>query len=450
MGAGRLLAAAACVATLATACGGGHSEQPPAARQITFQGRHGTLFGRGSGGVVLAPQSDRGRESWAPFSRYLAAHGLRVLTFDYGDDLPESDVEAAARELRRLGVRHVVLAGASKGAKAAIMAGADPPPGVVGVVSVSAERYAQRRDVLPYARRLKLPALFVGSKHDPYAEDDTPLLERAAPAADKRLLLVPGDAHGDDLAPRASIRKAVLGFVRARVRDPAPPPALKRRCGNPPGAPSQTFWFRARDGLRLDGATVGSGTTAIVLAHEYPSDLCPWLDYAAHLAHAGFRAFLFDFRGFGRSEEAQEPVAAWRLQDDVAGAVAEARRRGAKRVFLVGASMGGSAVLAAAATISPKVDGVVSLSGELDIDDLIGSHGLDPLPVARRIHAPVVLAGSEEDGAISPAEMHELARRVAGHAEVLVRPGGAHGWTLLDADAKLVSRLDAFYRRPGA
>lgn len=446
----RAIAAAACLLPLATACGGGHAVRPAAPRVVTFGGLHGTLFGSGRDGVVLADQSDRGRESWAPFARFLAAHGLRVLTFDYGDGFPEDEVAAAARELRRLGTRRVVLAGASEGAKAAVMAGADPPAGAVAVVSLSAERYAQRRDVLPYARRLKLPALFVTARDDGYAEDDTPLLERAAASAGKRLLVVPGEAHGVDLTPRADVRTAVLRFVRSRLRDPAPPQPLAARCGNPPGAPSQTFWFAARDGLRLDGATVGSGRTAIVLAHEYPSDLCPWLDYAGHLARAGFRAFLFDFRGFGRSEEAQEPVAAWRLQDDVAGAVAEARRRGAQRVFLVGASMGGSAVLAAAPTLSPPVDGVVSLSGETDIDAMIGSQGLDPLPVAPKLHVPVLLAGSREDGAVSPADLRELAGRVSGPADVLVRAGGAHGWTLLDVDPKLVSRLDAFYRHPGA
>jgi pimeloyl-ACP methyl ester carboxylesterase len=299
---------------------------------------------------------------------------------------------------------------------------------------------------LPSARRLGLPALFVTARRDPFSANDTPVLERAAPSVAKSLLVVPGDVHGVDLTASAAVRKTVLGFVRAQVRDPAQPRALGARCGRPVDAVSRTFWFRARDGVRLDGAEVGSGSSVIVLAHEYPSDLCPWLDYASKLAHSGFRAFLFDFRGYGLSEDAKSAVAIWRLQDDVAGAVAEARRRGASHVVIVGASLGGAAVVAAAPTIRPPVAGVVSLSGEVYIDELVGSRDLDPLPIATRIRTPLLLVVSPEDRVVSPAQMRLLARRVHGPARVLVIPGGAHGWNLLDAS--LVRTLGAFYRRP--
>jgi hypothetical protein len=59
------------------------------------------------------------------------------------------------------------------------------------------------------------------------------------------------------------------------VRDPAPPEELAARCGGEVADPARTFWFRARDGVRLDGAEIGSGSTVVVLAHQDPSDLCP-------------------------------------------------------------------------------------------------------------------------------------------------------------------------------
>jgi pimeloyl-ACP methyl ester carboxylesterase len=435
--------ALAAAASLVISCGAQH-DRPQEPLPVRFAGLSGVLYGSGLDGVVLANQSDRGREAWTAFARYLAGGGLRVLAFDYGDRLPEDEVAAAARELHRRGVRHIVLVGASKGAKASVVAGVEPPPGVVAVVALSAERYAQRRDVLPWARRLRLSALFVTAREDPLSAEDTPLLERAAPSAAKRLLIVPGAAHGVKLSASAAVRKAVLRFVRAQVHDPPAPQALAARCGQPVGAPSRTFWFRADDGVRLDGAEIGSGSRVIVLAHEYPSDLCPWLDYASKLARAGFRAWLFDFRGFGRSQDAPTPAAAWRLQDDVAGAVAEARRRGARHVVLVGGSLGGAAVVAAAPTIRPPVDGVVSLSGEIRIDEIVGSHGLDPLPIANRIHVPLLLVVSRHDRLISPAEMRRLARLVRGPVRVFVLPVDAHGWNLLDP--ALVRTLDRFYR----
>ena len=431
---------------LVTASCGGSPDPSESQHAIHFSRLSGVVFGSGEDGVVLANQSDRDRDSWTPFARYLADNGLRVLAFDYDDGFPEDEVVAAAQRLRRDGVRHVVLIGASEGAKAAVMAGARAPAGVVGVVSLSAERYAARRDVLPSARRLDLPALFVTARSDPFSAADTPQLERAAASSAKRLLVVPGAAHGVDLTPDNRVRNAVLGFVRARVRDPAQPEALAARCGGDVADPARTFWFRARDGVRLDGAEIGSGSTVVVLAHQYPSDLCPWVGYASTLAHSGLRAFMFDFRGYGHSEDAENAAAVWRLQDDVAGAVAEARRRGARRVFLVGASLGAAAVVAAAPTIRPQVDGVVSLSGETDIDELMGSHGLNPLPVASGIRAPLLLVVSEQDPLVSPAQMRLLARRVRGPVRVIVRPGGLHGLNLLEP--AVVRTLDAFYRRP--
>jgi enterochelin esterase-like enzyme len=52
-------------------------------------------------------------------------------------------VVKAAAKLRQLGVRTVLLAGASQGAKASLMAAPAISPPVAGVVSLSAERTAQ-------------------------------------------------------------------------------------------------------------------------------------------------------------------------------------------------------------------------------------------------------------------------------------------------------------------
>jgi hypothetical protein len=51
-------------------------------------------------------------------------------------------------------------------------------------------------------------------------------------------------------------------------------PSLASRCGVDVDA--KVGWFRASDGVLLDGATLGSGPTGVVLAHEYPNDLCGW------------------------------------------------------------------------------------------------------------------------------------------------------------------------------
>jgi alpha-beta hydrolase superfamily lysophospholipase len=193
---------------------------------------------------------------------------------------------------------------------------------------------------------------------------------------------------------------------------------------------------------------VGSGSTVVVLAHQYPSDLCPWLDYADVLARSGFSAFLFDFRGFGHSADAKTAAATWRLQDDVVGAVQEARRQGAKHVFLVGASMGACVVAIAAPTIRPAVDGVVSLSAEWNLDGLLGSRGLNLSRVAGRVRLPWVLATGSDDRNPTVSQTQALAARASGPTHVAVVPNGGHGWSLLQASPRLMRTLAEFYRRP--
>jgi pimeloyl-ACP methyl ester carboxylesterase len=142
------------------------------------------------------------------------------------------------------------------------------------------------------------------------------------------------------------------------------------RCG-PPDAKATLVRFQAADGTSLNGVLVGNGPAGVVLAHEYPDDLCGSWPFADYLAKKGLRAFAIDLRCFGRSACPQGD-ARGRVVDDLAAAVAELRRRGATRVALVGASMGGAAVLIAATRVQPPVAAVVSLSAETDPTSLVG------------------------------------------------------------------------------
>ena len=136
------------------------------------------------------------------------------------------------------------------------------------------------------------------------------------------------------------------------------------RCGAPE-TKATLIRFQAADGTSLNGVMVGRGTAGVVLAHQYPNDLCGAWPFADYLAKRGLRAFAIDLRCFGRSA-CPEGDARGRVVDDPAAAVAELRRRGVTRVGLVGASMGGAAVLIAGTRVQPPVAAVVSLSGETD------------------------------------------------------------------------------------
>jgi dienelactone hydrolase len=192
--------------------------------------------------------------------------------------------------------------------------------------------------------------------------------------------------------------------------------------------------FQAADGTSLNGVLVGKGPAGVVLAHQYPSDLCGFWPFADYLAKRGLRAFAIDLRCFGRSA-CPEGDARGRVVDDLDAAVAELRRRGVTRVGLVGASMGASAVLIAGTRVRPPVAAVVSLSGESDPTNLIGGIPLNAGAVVDQLRVPTMFVVATHDNYASVADTRAMYRAVkAGGKRLEVLSGdfdGGHGWDLL-------------------
>jgi pimeloyl-ACP methyl ester carboxylesterase len=126
--------------------------------------------------------------------------------------------------------------------------------------------------------------------------------------------------------------------------------------------------FRAGDGVELTGRLWGEGDVAVILAHGFSEATAQddWLElrpFAPALAQRGYTVLSFNFRGFCDSEGCSDGTIEfgnnWR---DAIAAVAFSEERGAKKIFLIGASMGGLAVLRAARTPGVDLAGVVSLS----------------------------------------------------------------------------------------
>ena len=212
-------------------------------------------------------------------------------------------------------------------------------------------------------------------------------------------------------------------------------PTLTERCGQGPGKTVKvtTGWFRAPDGVLLDGASLGDGSTGIALAHESPGDLCGWVSYAGALSRAGFRVLIFDLRGFGLS---QSPTGArsGRFSRDFEGAVDELQREGASKVFVGGASFGGAASMVAGSRLGSKIAGVVSLSGEPDLGNRYGPDAeLDARAAIPRLRAPLLILGSREDGYLSVEDARSLVRRAGStYKRLALFPGGYHGWDLVE------------------
>ena len=178
---------------------------------------------------------------------------------------------------------------------------------------------------------------------------------------------------------------------------------------------------------RLAALSIGTGPVAVVLAHQVAGSLCQWWPYARSLA-PGFRVIAFDFDGFGAS-----PSGDANYPGEVAAAAQWARRAGARQVVLMGGSMGGTAVMVAAAHLGASVSGAVDLSGPALFA------GMDALTAARHVHVPVMFAYGTQDVAFA-ADIRRVRAATATRDKPLVTVNDrTHGAALVDPGAGYAS-----------
>jgi pimeloyl-ACP methyl ester carboxylesterase len=236
---------------------------------------------------------------------------------------------------------------------------------------------------------------------------------------------------------------AGCGSGSSVVLDRPGPPSLQRRCGE--SIKAELVWFKASDGSPLDGALIGSGPRGVVLAHGYPGDVCDMLGLGWHVARRGFRVLVFDFRGFGLSPRAEEHEAINHFSADLAGAADLLRERGAKKVFLVGWSFGGTAVAAAAPVLDPRPDGVVDISGPANLEFAFpGAEDMNALARASKLESPLLYLTARGDTRVPVPEARALVRRApVNDKRLYVFAGDYHAGALLfeSPDAQRVNRL---------
>jgi dienelactone hydrolase len=200
--------------------------------------------------------------------------------------------------------------------------------------------------------------------------------------------------------------------------------------------------FRAADGARLVGVLLGPvrARSGVVLSHENSGGLCNWLFYGRRLARQGYRVLAYDAPGFASSPGSR--VRGGRYDRDVAGAVRELRRRGVRRIVLVGGSLGAMSSIVAGADITPPVNGVVAVSPGAVFS------GLDARAGASRLRVPVLYLAAEDDPGFPEIARSLFASTSSVDKQLVVRPTGGHGYELLRNAAGAPNRelVDAFVR----
>jgi pimeloyl-ACP methyl ester carboxylesterase len=207
---------------------------------------------------------------------------------------------------------------------------------------------------------------------------------------------------------------------------------------------SEAVTFESADGVRLEGRLFGEGTSAVVLSHMRPADQSSWYAFADRLADAGYLVLTYNFRGYcpggdaGCSDGEQDVGQMWR---DVLGAVDFVTERGATSVSLVGASMGGTASLVAAAQGDDDVRAVVTLSAPASIDGMVADASILSAITAGKLY----IAGVGDAPAARDAEIL-WAQSPPPKGGLQIVPSDDHGTDLLTGGrGEAVARLIETY-----
>jgi esterase/lipase len=163
-------------------------------------------------------------------------------------------------------------------------------------------------------------------------------------------------------------------------------------------------------GAELDAALLGEGEVGVVLGHQYRSDMCSWVPFAKQLAERGMLVLAINF-------------ASASIDEDMVAGARELQRRGAEEIFLVGASMGGTAALVATGEID--VSGVAALSAPQEFS------GIDALPAVRELEAPTLLLVARQDASFARDARRLFQATSSAEKTLVMIAGSEHGTDLL-------------------
>ena len=199
--------------------------------------------------------------------------------------------------------------------------------------------------------------------------------------------------------------------------------------------------FQTDDGVTVRGhvySSPGPQRRAVILAHMFPNDQRAWQAFARELAGIGIAALTFDFRGYGETGGSKDVT---KIDHDLSAALLFMKARDYPLIYLVGASMGGTAALKVAA--SQDVAGVVTVSAPVTFMGLSAQADV-PRITERKLF--LASRNEAEGGAQAAQQLMQLAPEPK---DSFVFEGSAHGTALLEGPnaAAFKDKLIEFMQR---
>lgn len=189
-------------------------------------------------------------------------------------------------------------------------------------------------------------------------------------------------------------------------------------CPADASGPIQEVSFETAGGGRIFANLTGRGDHAVVPAHGAVFSKESWTPLMERLAGEGYRVPAIDFRGYGKSTHGTGKDA---LYEDLLAAIRYLRDQGARRISVIGGSMGGGAAAEVAVRSKP---------GDIDALGLLSAM---PIDGPGKIRADRVLfVASEEEGAVSMIK--EQYRRAPEPKRLEFLRGSAHARHIFKTD----------------
>lgn len=204
--------------------------------------------------------------------------------------------------------------------------------------------------------------------------------------------------------------------------------------------------IKTADGKTLAATEYGTGAQGVVLVHGDGGSQADWGSLPSKLATNGFHVVALDLRGHGGSTlTAPLTDADYALMtSDVAAAAGYLRGRGAKQMAYVGAELGGTLVLSAAAADATASNLVL-------VSPALSSHGVKLSTEAITTYGkkPAMLVAGETD-AIGSRAVTALDAKVLGpHSVILVPATATAGTRLFNQSAELESQVIGWLQTGG-
>ena len=189
---------------------------------------------------------------------------------------------------------------------------------------------------------------------------------------------------------------------------------------------SHAVIFTTPDGATLNGEVYGSGDTAVIFSVMGNCDP-GWREFAQLTAAQGVMSLTYLWRGCRASGAANEAEMK-KFVDDLRGAIAFMRGQGAKKIILVGASLGGCA--SAKLTVESQADGLVVVASPAEISQW--GFAVEAGDISSDI--PKLFITTEADDTVPVEATQELFNLAAEPKEWQTYPGSAHGTEIFDTE----------------